>query len=164
MRRDIPTLDLDQRSHVSVHAPAQNMQLQDHVSVHAPAHNFKDHVSVHASPVRSVVISSTAQTALQGGSSASAVMLPKLRIPVEEAVASVAYPDADISIKIKGEITLNNKGSLADLKLGISRKRAGVPFEIKSSTYSFFNAEGEFTGTDEASMRISPRTSRRSLI
>ena len=90
MRLVIPTAVLDQRDHVSVHAPAQNLHVQDHVSVHAP--------------VRSIGVSSTFQTAFDR-SSASPVMLPKLRIPFQIGMVSVGNPNADISIKAQGEIT-----------------------------------------------------------
>jgi hypothetical protein len=149
MRLDIP--DLDQRNHVSVHAPAANIHLQDHVSVHAQAHDFQDHVSVHASVSLGVAKSSGGSSL--GESSASAVMLPKLKIPINQLVAIVPHADAEISITVNGEITLAHKGSLADLKLGFSRKQAGAPF-TKSTAFSYFNTEGEFVGTDEASMRI----------
>ena len=149
MRVVIPTEVLDRRDRVSVHAPVQKFHLQDHVSVHPS--------------VQSIGVSSAVQTAY-AGSGAPAVMCPQLKMPDIDIVwTSVGYPNADITAEIKGEITLQYKGSIVELQLEVAKKQPFAPFNIKSSKLSFFNSQGEFTGNDRASMKIKSEYSSKIL-
>jgi hypothetical protein len=144
MLLDVPTSATDRRNQCSVHAPMHF--LQDHVSVHAPIHDLEDNVCVHAS------FRSNSFRSLPCGQNkleeAGSIECPNLKIPFE-ATAIQVQSDRTITIKVKGELKLKNKGNIANLGLTVRPDLTGS-FESEGK---FYDADGEI-GSSGVALKV----------